>query len=1094
MHAQKGLLLLFAATMFLAGGSSFLGRTVRDALFLAHFDRAALAYMYVTAALAVAVPGLVHARFAHRMPKGRLLIGFQAAALAVFLAFGSAAALGPASLIALYNFVELYAVLSTLQLMTLAGDCFSTREAKRAFPVMGAAGIFGAISFGLASSALLRLKILATGELLYLVGALIAANLLVAMTIVRRAGGARTAQARRTGPGPWQVLGSKHVRLVAALAVASAFIVSLVDYQFKALAQAHFSAGGPLRVDELSAFYGVFFAVTYLSAAVLQVLVTGRLMQRAGVVPALSLFPGAMIAGSAALLSGLWPPFNLGVVLKGGDGLLRFGLYNSAFEVLFLALPAALRARAKTLVDAVLQPAAGAAAGLLISVVVNRLGVAPQQLAFASLAGGLVWLGLIVALRKGYLEELLAGLRRSRVGIGGVSLQHAAGEEDRALVPLRAGLRSNAPEEIRLMLELAAPSHVAGLTDELHRALARPEPDLRALAARLLRHHPDAEQVRRLAALVDDPTEEVRAPAILAIGRVPDPALHRVLVPLLDSPSPRVRASAAAVFIAGEVPGGAGRGEAVLEALAESEDELDRRAAAEALQVLADRRRHRPLIGLLNDGSVAVQRAAIGAAAEMKSPELLPLLVYLLGQSKTRHAAAAALARCGRLAVAELGRVLNDARESLVVRRAIPRILAHVPEREALDHLLTALGSSDRRIRRDAARAAAQVSQRLGQRLPEAVVRSHLNAEMRRCLQYVAVLSDLGAVVGSAGQDMLREALEEYVRQGKDNLLCLLALLYPPAAIDSIRASLASDDRSLTANALEALESLLTPRDRKLLLPLYERGPAELPELPASLDPAIRRQTAQAWLREFLTSEDLWLVTVALHAVAELGDTSLLETVRGLVRHDHAPVREAAARALSCMLPAPEFLRECAHLHDDGSAQVRAYARVLFAQAGTPAEATGRLRRTRPAPSAPAPARSVAPDASADPLETLAQAVRLAVLLRLEGQTLAVHGVASRQRLPAAQGAPIPLGEPSIFQRAVAARALVLDEVDEVTEPETAFLRQYGLAAPVARAIIPLTEAGALRGVLYIDDDARTISSAQLEGALALAQELTRRL
>ena len=57
---------LFFHSLF-AVGAFLTGRTVRDALFLAHGDRSQLAWMYVLSAIFVTATGLVYARLANRV-------------------------------------------------------------------------------------------------------------------------------------------------------------------------------------------------------------------------------------------------------------------------------------------------------------------------------------------------------------------------------------------------------------------------------------------------------------------------------------------------------------------------------------------------------------------------------------------------------------------------------------------------------------------------------------------------------------------------------------------------------------------------------------------------------------------------------------------------------------------------------------------------------------------------------------------------------------------------------------------------------------------------------------------------------------------
>jgi HEAT repeat protein len=669
-----------------------------------------------------------------------------------------------------------------------------------------------------------------------------------------------------------------------------------------------------------------------------------------GVVAALTLFPTALILGSAALASGLWDQFTVTTVLKGADNLLRYGLYATTAEMLYLALPAASRARAKSLVEGVFQPAAGAIAGALASLFVTSFKLAPAQLGMISVAGASLWLGFVLLVRKGYLQELLGGLRQSKFGSQQVELKD---EVTRSLELFKKGLRSESTQDVRLMLEVMTPDTAGALTDELVLALSHAEPDIRARALHHLRVSKDPKLSKRLTKALLDPSEDVCSAAIVATREIAPSMAGPLVAPLLDSQPARIRANAAAVVLSDEQASEWGpQASATLEMLGVSPDERDRRALAEALGMLKDPARDPTLVTLLNDPVPSVQRAAISAAVALKGKDAAEWLLPLLGMSRTKRAAAKALTGLGKPAVPALVAALGDSKQRLAVRRELPRILGRIGAVAALRPLFTAMRSTDRRICRDAAWAAGQICIASGTKVPEALVRHQLKMEVHRCVQSATMFVDLDRVVTSAGRDMLADVLQDYVKKNRETILYLLALIYPPEALYSIRASLESADAAQTAIALEALENVLSPSDRASFFPLFEKSMAELGK--GSGGQSVKRQGAQTWLREFLASEDDWLVAVALHTVSDLGAPEFAGEVKRLVKHAHPAAREAAANALACLASAEEFAQSCEHLVDDPIAQVRAYVRPMMAVAKASITAVRPKVVTKPAATEPA--------------------------------------------------------------------------------------------------------------------------------------------
>jgi MFS family permease len=153
--------LVFTVSTFITG------RIQRDSLFLSEFSKEDLAYMYMSVAVMVPVPAYLFGRIADRFRRDRMLIATL---------FATIAAMGAMRLLVqtkqswvyvlLYNFVEVYGTFLILQFWTFAGDLFSSREAKRLFPVVSAGSVVAGVICGVVISGLV--KAVGTENLLFL--------------------------------------------------------------------------------------------------------------------------------------------------------------------------------------------------------------------------------------------------------------------------------------------------------------------------------------------------------------------------------------------------------------------------------------------------------------------------------------------------------------------------------------------------------------------------------------------------------------------------------------------------------------------------------------------------------------------------------------------------------------------------------------------------------------------------------------------------------------------------------------------------------------------------------------------------------------
>ena len=218
------------------------------------------------------------------------------------------------------------------------------------------------------------------------------------------------------------VFASKHLKIIAAMTVATFVTVPLIDYQFKVLVKEHFTIAGAVDTDAMSAFMGLFSAVTGVVAAVMQLVVTGRLLERFGIVAALLLLPVSLLTGLFGMLTSVASAFACAVFTKGAENSLRYSITDATMQVLYTPVPSVTRGRAKTFIDGVIKPLAGGAAGTAMVLIVGPMRLPLTSLAVVAVVLVAGWIGLIMLIRSEYVKELLATLRKRRLDFSDDSL------------------------------------------------------------------------------------------------------------------------------------------------------------------------------------------------------------------------------------------------------------------------------------------------------------------------------------------------------------------------------------------------------------------------------------------------------------------------------------------------------------------------------------------------------------------------------------------------------------------------------------------------------------------------------------------------
>jgi ATP/ADP translocase/HEAT repeat protein len=927
---------------------------------LSAFDKEDLAWMYISVAVMVPVPALLFARIADRFRRDRMLIwslGVTVVCMAVMrllLVVG-----GRVVYIVLYNFVEVYGTFLILQFWTFAGDLFSSREAKRLFPIVSAGSVAAGITCGFAVSGVVRL--VGTENLLLLQMAL----LLGAVMVIRRVGLRERVRLREVvaleavgrqarEKAPWArkrvgaaVTSSKHLKIVAGMTVATFITVPLIDYQFKVQLKEHFTHAGVVDTDAISSFMGLFSATTGVVAAVMQLAVTGRILERFGVVAALLLLPVTLLGGLVAGLSSVLSTFVCAVGTKAAENSFRYSITDATMQVLYTPVPSHVRGRAKTFIDGVLKPVASGIAGAAMVMLVGPLGLPLSSLTIVAMVLVVCWIGLILLIRREYVRELLSTLRRRRLQFGDKGLVIT---DAQSIAVLRERLLSVDVGDVRNALELCRRIQGHDLSGELSSLVRHTDRFVRRGALELLADRTNAARApmidpARIEAIFADDAEDddVKAAAISAYCSLVGEHALPVVEPMLQSTSPAIRGAAVAGILRFGGLEGLLQAADDLKAMLGARDEAMRHACARALQEIGIKGFHGPVQALLADDSLRVQLAAIAAAGAMKSPELIPSLVYKLRYRGTSRAAQTALSAYGDEVIEPLVMVARQPREEAWLRRAVPRVLERIGTQAALDALLSSLlvvENDD--VRRELARACARLRDRLGVAVDEHAIKRLIDQEIGRHYQWLAMQADLQAVTGDHRRALLQEALEGRAWRSLEGIFRMIAIVQPYKAIETIWGNLRSTSPVARANAVEVLDNLVDGDEKRGLLPLVEamgeladdhaaagRTLARLLEDGAELYPLERRRP-EHWLRQLLAGSDEWLVVCALFTVTELGLADVHDDVAVHLRHKNPVVRETALSALSVLLPAPVFIERCAAVAQDRHAAVaRAAQRLL---------------------------------------------------------------------------------------------------------------------------------------------------------------------
>jgi AAA family ATP:ADP antiporter len=636
--------------LFLAMAGSVASKAARDALFLDRFAATDLPYVDIAVAALVGVIASIYIRLGSRTNLRNVqvttLLVFAATAAVFWFASRSNGESGDALFVAIYIWVGALSVLMPAQVWMLASSILTTREAKRAFGLIGAGAILGWIVGGFATREIVN-RFGTESTLLWVTITLLASTLVVWRVWHSRP--AHVVDSERLDEEPSSEGGlsesfglvrrSPYLTAIASVIWLAAFVTTVAGWQFKAIAKANIPT-----TDELAVFFGSFNMFAGLLALILQVLFTSRILRSAGIGVTLFIVPVAMTISSVGLL--LAGSLLAAGALKASDQVLRYSIDKATIELLYLPVPAALTFRVKSFIDTVVYRLGDALGGVAILVFASVLGLTPVQITWVSLIALAGWLWSAFVARLQYVENLRESIHQHRV-----DAERAASPiiERAAADLLVEQIERGTPEQILYALNLLEAANDRRLDPAVKQLVQHPSPEVRAQALRLLTRYGVPDLTEPIERLLYDPHLEVRTEALLYLAQHAhvDP-LERIET-LGDFPDFSLRASMAAFLARPGRTQNVDAARAIVAAMVNEKGDAGRRTRLEAAQLLAavPDLFDQELRKLLDDSDPEVVGAAIRAVGKLRKRSLIPRVVRRLAQPELTSVAVAVFAGMG---------------------------------------------------------------------------------------------------------------------------------------------------------------------------------------------------------------------------------------------------------------------------------------------------------------------------------------------------------------------------------------------------------------------------------------------------------------
>lgn len=788
IRAGEGLpILLLTVFSFLIGAGGAFFYTAATTLFLESYSTTMLPVAYIGSGIAGWLLWFVSSYFGKKSSQSNQMLGSL-----IFL-IGSVIVCAFASYVfdmrivsfVLFIWIRIVTYISVVVFWNLASSMFDVRQGKRLFGLIGAGEVLSDM-IGFFSIPLL-VNYIRTQDLL-IIAAVALVLCLVLFSIIRKRYAAIHTDAivpsgDNTEPASSVTIARFFSHRYSTLLFLLAFLpmigIYFMDYIF--FDQAKILYAEP-RV--LASFLGIFFGFVAVAEFIVKTVLSGRLLDRYGLRIGLMLLPAivALAVGSAALtglIFGIGSMFFAFVAFgKLMERVLRSGLNDPAFQILYQPLPAHERLGFQSMVEGVPKAAGNLVGGgiLLLFTLADFHNLIAYNIIFFGIT--LVWLRLGWLMYVSYRNVLRDSVINANTGTG-----------DRRTViteRLLAVLQSDDPGKVNKALIM----------------ISRFEPTALSVA---------------FSVVLNNPSDLVRSRVFSMIRQFHSFAARKALTQLIHTTT-HEQDRATAIETLEYLDAMAGMSIDEIGQLVRSNSVADRILAAKILGESTRFQAIALLLQLIDDSSPRVKRAALVAAGKVRRPELWMRLIEHLSIKDFRHTAASAIILAGGHIMVHLEQLFSRIGQDRTLQINIIRMYRRMGERRIKTALRAALRHPDKEVRYEALEALADADYTASS-AEQSALRRDLDEEIEAILWTVAALRDIEST--DSCRDVA-QALRHELHVKNHRLFTILSAMYDARIIRGLRDKLRAGTNEERVYALEILDVTVDEQIKNDIVPLLE--------------------------------------------------------------------------------------------------------------------------------------------------------------------------------------------------------------------------------------------------------------------------------
>ncbi|MDA0789335.1 MAG: Npt1/Npt2 family nucleotide transporter [Proteobacteria bacterium] len=927
---EKSVTLLLFSNMFMSGIAIGMTRVCALTLFLDQFGSEQLALIAILLGFIGMPLTLIIDRLTRRLSLQIYLFAILGVILGGLFLFRLLLGLTQSSAVvfALPLFFEVAYMLFSLQFIGLLTRLLNVRQTKRLFGLTRSGEFLAEMVGGLLIVLLLRfmavedlllVAILATGAVVVIVQFTVThfrSEVTITHDANDHAGGAET--------GMFGMLKQYYVQLITLCYAAYMFAYFFLDVAFYNYAMQQFP-----NDKDLAAFIAKFFAVAGLLTMFSMIVLFAPILRRFGIMFGLLAFPVVVFAGATAVTvleaasAGTALIFGVMVITNGARFVLQSSIWKPTVTILFQVLSDRQRSQGTALIEGVVDPVAGAIAGVCLYILSDTLAWEPERFLIVLSCLMIAWIVVSFLIRRQYLTNLMVSIQKRKVG------ELALSELDNASLDIiKRGIDSPYPAEIFYCLNLLEKIEHPEITEMLKLVMANQNRIVRLDVLKRIADMqitPLTERVRDRIEAETDPG--VHGQALITYASLgPDDSIE-TLLPYLDAYHEDIRRGALVGILRREPRNDIANN--YLLGMTRADAPSARIFAAQVLAEIGSQHFSGFLVELLDDLNPDVVEAGVYAAGRIRDDRLISTLVDKLYDSHLQVFASNALRQFGETALFDLDTALTSPIATRRVKLHIIDIIHQIGGDTGIEILLRHIDIEQPELRH-------QIYVGLASLHYQAAPDDHylfvnkIDEEVHLITSLLAAIEDL---YPDPRYNLLRSALGNELDLRRDNMLLLISFIFPSIVMLDTRAHIDSKVAELRTFALEVLDNLLTGDIKQVVLPLLDDlTVSERLEMLASRFPHQRMSPKARFDNIIETHFDgalYWTRSSLLFLIGQLKADEHEQTVRAGLADKEPIIRETSAWSLSRLSP-PDLRRALSTLLADTSPAVREVVRELL--------------------------------------------------------------------------------------------------------------------------------------------------------------------